>query len=147
MLYDDKKISLIEYTIYKRWFDEFISEVPVSKVIYVKTEPEIAHRRVVIRNRPGEQIPIEYLERCNKYHEDWLLSESYVQFTLDGNIDIYENPNVLENWISDIKLFINPKKIYETIIPEYESLFSPKYDESIYDNSINPKTFNLQTYF
>jgi deoxyadenosine/deoxycytidine kinase len=63
MLYDDKKISLIEYTIYKKWFDEFIAEVPVSKVIYVKTDPQVAHKRVVIRNRPGEHIPIEYLER------------------------------------------------------------------------------------
>ena len=39
MLYDDKKITLIEYTIYKKWFDEFISEIPISKIIYVKTDP------------------------------------------------------------------------------------------------------------
>ena len=48
MLYDDKKITLIEYTIYKKWFDEFISEIPISKIIYVKTDPEIAHQRVII---------------------------------------------------------------------------------------------------
>ena len=47
MLYDDKKITLIEYTIYKKWFDEFISEIPISKIIYVKTDPEIAHQRQV----------------------------------------------------------------------------------------------------
>lgn len=147
MLYDDKKISLIEYTIYKKWFDEFISEVPVSKVIYVKTDPAIANKRVVIRNRPGEHIPIEYLERCNKYHEDWLSSENYDQITLDGNVDIYEKPDILEDWVAQIKTFITDKKIYEKFIPHYESLFSTRYDQSVYDNYINPRTFNLQTYY
>ena len=108
MLYDDKKISLIEYTIYKKWFDEFVSEVPVTKVIYVKTEPEIAHERVIIRNRTGEHIPIEYLKQCHKYHEDWLTTENYDQLTLDGNVNIYENPNVVSDWLSKIRNFIVP---------------------------------------
>jgi len=146
MLYDDKKISLIEYTIYNKWFDEFISEVPVSKVIYVKTDPQIAHKRVVIRNRPGEHIPIEYLERCNNYHEEWLSSKNYDQITLDGNVDIYENPAIVDDWVSQIKTFITPKRLYESVITEYQSLFSTKYDESIYDHYINPRTFNLYTY-
>jgi len=92
MLYDDKKISLIEYTIYKKWFDEFVSDVPISKVIYVKAEPEVSHERVIIRNRTGENIPIEYLTQCHKYHEEWLKNENYDQLTLNGNVNIYENP-------------------------------------------------------
>ena len=71
MLYDDKKITLIEYTIYTKWFNEFILDVPITKIIYVKTDPEIAHNRVIIRNRTGENIPIDYLKRCHEYHENW----------------------------------------------------------------------------
>ena len=132
MLYDDKKITLIEYTIYKKWFDEFISEIPISKIIYVKTDPEIAHQRVIIRNRTGEQIPIEYLTRCHNYHENWLKKQDYEMITLNGNINIYENPEELTSWINSIKNFIIPKKeLYDDFIPAYKYLFSKNYNEYI----------------
>ena len=132
MLYDDKKITLIEYTIYKKWFDEFISEIPISKIIYVKTDPEIAHQRVIIRNRTGEQIPIEYLTRCHTYHENWLKKQDYEMITLNGNINIYENQEELTSWINSIKNFIIPKKeLYDDFIPAYKYLFSKNYSEYI----------------
>lgn len=135
MLYDDKKITLIEYTIYKKWFDEFVSEVPISKVIYVKAEPSVSHERVIIRNRTGENIPIEYLVQCHKYHEEWLKNEKYDQLTLDGNVNIYENPETLSDWIMQIKEFIAPPKpLYDNFIDEYVSLMSPKYDIEILKN-------------
>lgn len=133
MLYDDKKISLIEYTIYKKWFDEFISEIPISKIIYVKTDPEIAHQRVIIRNRTGEQIPIEYLTRCHDYHENWLKKQDCEMITLNGNINIYENTEELTSWINSIKDFIIPKKeLYNEIIPAYKYLFSKNYDDYVW---------------
>ena len=132
MLYDDKKINLIEYTIYKKWFDEFISEIPISKIIYVKTDPEVAHQRVIIRNRTGEQIPIEYLTRCHDYHEKWLMKQDYEMITLNGNINIYENPEELTSWINSIKNFIIPKKeLYDDFIPAYKYIFSKNYSEYI----------------
>ena len=133
MLYDDKKITLIEYTIYKKWFDEFISEIPISKIIYVKTDPEIAHQRVIIRNRTGEQIPIEYLTSCHNYNENWLEKQDYEMITLNGNINIYENTEELTSWINDIKQFIAPKKkLYDDYIPVYKKLFSQNYDDYVW---------------
>ena len=41
MLHDDKKIEDIEYSIYLKWFDEFVKDLPVKGIIYVKTNPEI----------------------------------------------------------------------------------------------------------
>ena len=38
MLYDDKKIEEIEYSIYKKWFDDFTKELPKISFIYLKTE-------------------------------------------------------------------------------------------------------------
>ena len=69
MLYDDNKIEDIEYNIYHKWFDEFVKDIPISGIIYVKTNPEICEKRVIKRNRKGESIPLSYLQNCYLYHE------------------------------------------------------------------------------
>lgn len=117
MLYHDNKISQIEYTIYKKWFNEFTNDLPSHKYIYIKTSPTIAYERVLKRNREGEVIPLEYLEKCHQYHEYWLFntdsSETTIQennnndlIQLDGNIDINETPEILNTWYKCIKSFI-----------------------------------------
>lgn len=104
MLYDDKKISEIDYQIYNNWFYEFIRDIPISGIIYLKTDTEICSKRVVKRNRTGEDIPIEYLENCNKYHNKWLLYESIPLIILNGNQDF--NKNLPKTWINILKTFI-----------------------------------------
>ena len=104
MLYDDKKISEIDYQIYNNWFYEFIRDIPISGIIYLKTDTEICSTRVVKRNRTGEDIPIEYLENCNKYHNKWLLYESIPLIILNGNQDF--NKNLPKTWINILKTFI-----------------------------------------
>jgi deoxyadenosine/deoxycytidine kinase len=112
MLYDSKKIELINYQIYLNWFDTFSEEFPVNKVVYVKTAPEICHSRIVKRSREGENnIPIEYLQNCNNYHNNMLdinLDDCVCgdQLILDGNIDIYQNKTQIDKWINDIESFI-----------------------------------------
>lgn len=111
MLYDDGKISLIEYTIYKQWFNEFTNDLPKHKYIYIKTSPTTAYDRVIKRNREGETIPIEYLEKCHQYHEKWLCNNIYDEvdsniIQLDGNINIDEMPEILNIWYEEIKSFI-----------------------------------------
>ena len=112
MLYDSGKIEYINYQIYLSWFNTFSEEFPVHKIVYVKTCPEKCYSRVHKRSRDGEEnIPLDYLINCSKYHNDMLdMSSSECicnnQIVLDGNIDIYENKKQLENWISDIDKFI-----------------------------------------
>lgn len=108
MLYDTDKITHIEYTIYKMWFDEFAIDLMIYKVVYIKTEPHIAYERIHIRNRLGEEIiPLIYLENCHKYHEDWLNTSNYNQLTIDGNINIDDGDNnIINNWINSISIFI-----------------------------------------
>jgi len=72
MLYDDGKMSSVEYQIYNKWFHAFTSDIPEMYYIYVKTTPGVSLNRIAVRNRTGESIPIEYLVKCNQYHEDWL---------------------------------------------------------------------------
>ena len=107
MLYDDGKISDVEYQIYMKWFDEFKKDFPVELIIYVKTSPEVAHLRVGVRGRKGEDIPIEYLQKCHDYHEQWISEiPSNLVCELDGNIDINKMPLTFNQWKININTFI-----------------------------------------
>ena len=111
MLYDSKKIEHINYQIYLNWFDTFSDEFPVNKVVYVKTTPDKCYERIVKRSRTGEEnIPLEYLTSCSIYHDNMLdkQNEECVcldQLVLDGNVDIYENKNQVNEWINEIDKF------------------------------------------
>ena len=111
MLYDSKKIEHVNYQIYLNWFDTFSDEFPVNKVVYVKTSPDKCYQRIVKRSRTGEEnIPLEYLTSCSIYHDNMLDKENQEcvcldQLILDGNVDIYENENQVNDWINEIENF------------------------------------------
>jgi deoxyadenosine/deoxycytidine kinase len=111
MLYDSKKIEHVNYQIYLNWFDTFSDEFPVNKVVYVKTSPDKCYQRIVKRSRTGEEnIPLEYLTSCSIYHDNMLDKENQScvcldQLILDGNVDIYENENQVNEWINEIEKF------------------------------------------
>jgi thymidine kinase len=92
MLYDKGDIEHDEYTIYKKWYDEFISDVPIGAIVYIKASPEICFERVNIRAREGENIPLEYLKECDKYHDEWIHSETISKLIINADIDLNKNP-------------------------------------------------------
>ena len=97
MLFDMKKIEDINYQIYCKWFEEFSQEIPLSKIIYIKTNPITCFSRIQQRNRKGESvIPLEYLEQCGEYHEKMIetLQDSVDIIYLDGNV----NKTTYEDW-------------------------------------------------
>ena len=112
MLFDSGKMEDVTYQIYLNWFDTFSNEFPVHKVIYVKTDAKTCYNRVGKRSRDGEEnIPLSYLENCDKYHDNMLnefMSKRICtnQLILNGNVDIYENKDQLEKWINNIDRFI-----------------------------------------
>lgn len=108
MLYDTGKMEDVNYQIYLNWFDAFIEECGVNKIIYIKASPETCYNRIALRARSGEeQIPIQYLTECDIYHDEMLKELSHIpQLVLDGNSDINTNPNKLDDWISQIRDFI-----------------------------------------
>lgn len=107
MLHDDGKISDVEYQIYMKWFDEFKKDFPVEMIVYVKTSPDVAHIRVGVRGRKGENIPIEYLQKCHEYHEQWIGSINLNRVCeLDGNVDINKSPLVFHCWKNKIDEFL-----------------------------------------
>ena len=107
MLYDDDKILETDYQIYLRWFDEFIEDVPIYAFIYLHTTPETSFSRVQKRAREGEVIPIEYLDRCNKYHDMWLDNiPDEKKILIDGNTDIEESPDIILTWMTTIHKWV-----------------------------------------
>ena len=92
MLYEKKILDNISYTIYLKWFEELSRDLKVNELIYLKTEPETALKRVIKRNRPGETIPIDYLKDCHERHERWLQKCDDV-LLLNGERDIDESFN------------------------------------------------------
>ena len=106
MLYDAGKIEQDEYNIYTRWFDEFAKEVEPSCIVYFKASTEVCMKRIQKRNRPGENISFDYLEECNKYHDEWLnfipskITIPTLILNADVDADAYE-------YSSDIYHFIN----------------------------------------
>ena len=106
MLYDDKKIEEVNHKIYLQWFDEFIEELPVTGIIYVKAAVDVCFERINKRNRKGELIPIEYLINCDKYHNDWLDKEKNIM-VLNADKDKEYTAENYNEWIIAIKKFIN----------------------------------------
>ena len=127
MLHDDGKIGEIEYNIYCKWFYEFVKDIPVGGLIYVKTNPEICERRVIKRNRKGETIPLEYLQNCHKYHEDWLNNESLPVLKLDGDNDFIDK--LPDTWLETINIFVNSlsPRIVEVPVPEVMDMINAVY--------------------
>lgn len=107
MLYDNKMIEEVNYKIYNKWFEHFISEINFNGIIYIKTDPKIAHERVIKRGRKGEVIELSYLENCSKYHDEWINSEKMNTLTLDGNFE--NNDTLYECWCNNVEEFIKTK--------------------------------------
>jgi len=107
MLFDDGLIELDEYTIYNKWFDEFLDDLKLGGIIYVKADSEVCDERVKIRSREGENIPLEYLKKCHNYHETWLETKEN-KLVINANIDtcLEENIYIRKQWISTIDTWI-----------------------------------------
>ena len=122
MLHDDEKIEEVEYNIYCKWFYEFVKDIPVAGLIYVKTNPGKCEKRVIHRNRKGESIPLTYLENCHLYHENWLNNEKLPVLSLDGNNDFIDG--LPESWLETIKIFIKDlsPKLFENNFPTMDDL-------------------------
>lgn len=105
MLFDEGKIKHVEHEIYQKWCDEFQMGFPKERIVYLRSSPEVAHHRVNVRGREGESIPLEYLQNCHKYHEDWLAEADGV-LTIDGNVDLTETPTYVDERVKMIEKFI-----------------------------------------
>ena len=98
MLYEDGFLSSIEWETYNYWFNTFKETSKVDLIIYIKTSPEKCLERINKRNRSEEMnIKLDYLVKCNKFHDDWLSENNQNKITINGHdtIDIIRS-NVID---------------------------------------------------
>ena len=106
MLYDTGDISHDEFQIYTLWFDEFLTDVPLSGIIYINASPDVCLARIEKRARAGETIHSDYIQRCHEYHEDWIRARGCPLLELPANEDMIETPRILSERMERITEFI-----------------------------------------
>jgi deoxyadenosine/deoxycytidine kinase len=106
MLYDTGDISHDEFQIYTLWFDEFLTDVPLSGIVYIHASPDVCADRIGKRGRAGESISLEYIQRCHQYHEDWIRIRNCPLLELPANEDMVESPRLMSKRMESITEFI-----------------------------------------
>jgi deoxyadenosine/deoxycytidine kinase len=91
MLYDSGDIAHDEFTIYNMWFDEFVRDLPVAGLVYIRADPETCMERIHKRGREGETIPLEYIQKCHDYHDEWINGATCKKLVIDANPEIEVN--------------------------------------------------------
>ena len=121
MLFDDKKIEKINYDIYLRWFNEFIKDIPLKGIVYLKTAPVVCWNRIKERNREGEDIPLLYSHKCHEYHERWIENSTLPVLTLDGNEDFKDR--IKDEWLYKIIHFLENIEDIDAGNNQFENIF------------------------
>lgn len=106
MLYDAGDISHDEFQIYTLWFDEFLTDVPLSGIVYIHASPAVCLERISQRARAGETIQTDYIQRCHEYHEDWIRAKKCPLLELPANEDVIGTPRLLSERMERITEFI-----------------------------------------
>jgi len=108
MLSDDGLIESVCYQIYGKMYDEFSSKYEANGIVYVDAEADVCFRRIAKRGRDGEGgIALDYLKKCKKYHDAWLLGETNTMLHLQTNEDAtYEVGDIGHRWLMEVMEFI-----------------------------------------
>ena len=96
MLHDDGLIDDVSYQIYCRNFSEYAPDFKVDKNVYIDASAEVCYSRIAKRSRCGEtNIELAYLQKCKKYHDEWLVPDLNARLVPD--IDARLVPNLVPN--------------------------------------------------
>ena len=111
--YRNKKMNKMEWNLYNYWhewltgwFNATEYDLCPNGYIYIKTDPEVALKRLKIRSRNGEAgVSQEYLDIIDKLHDEWLTLETVL--IIDGNKDFENDDGVLKKHFENIEKFID----------------------------------------
>lgn len=97
MLYDDSMIEDINFKIYLQFYNTYKEKFKTAGTIFITANPIVCKNRIDKRNRKGEDsVPIEYLTKCDNYHDKWLHSVENL-LTIDTNEDASYNHTDLDD--------------------------------------------------
>lgn len=118
MLYDDGIMNEMEYKIYNLFYDEHKELYQPTGYVYLDTNADICLERIQKRSRDGEaNIALDYLQRCQRYHDVWLKNKDLKTpvLILDTNRDVNYDTDEGDAWITKISDFITEqlhKQVY-----------------------------------
>ena len=73
MMHDDGKLDLLQWKIYSGLYEELSVGIPIDHIVYLTCSADTCNERIHIRNRKGEEaIPLDYLQKLDHYHHEWL---------------------------------------------------------------------------
>lgn len=116
--YKEGFMSELEWSLYNKWFDFLIPgkcDKP-SGFIYLKTDPSIAHERVIKRSRQAEStLSLSYLKQIDASHDEFLIEKKGVHqelidvpvLILDCNKEFETNTKQLESLLAQVDSFMN----------------------------------------
>jgi deoxyadenosine/deoxycytidine kinase len=101
----------LEYIVLDKWFNFMINNCidKLHMIIYLRTDPEIAFKRMKARNRDEEKnITLEYIKNIHDLHENWLNKEIHTSMhipvlVIDANKEFKE----LDLEIQFVKFYMN----------------------------------------
>ena len=86
-LYDNGTMSKIEFDIMHEWnrvFHEIFPFLTPDLIIYVKTSPEISYQHAIDRNRSGEIVSLEFINKISEYYDKWM-NQVHTKYTFNGD--------------------------------------------------------------
>ncbi len=101
-LKSDGRVDERDFEMYHNLYNTFekFSQIP-DVIIYLKVDPKICYERIKKRNRTGENVSIEYLEKLHKGYEEFyeLYKHIYNFIVVDWNDDL--NDEKILNYIKE----------------------------------------------
>ncbi|HJM68606.1 MAG TPA: deoxynucleoside kinase [Candidatus Babeliales bacterium] len=132
--YEMGLMSSLEWQLYQDWFKWLVEGYTIkpSGFIYLQTDPEVCHQRLVKRNRHEESaVSLDYLTKLHNKHQQWLVEKmDDVSFLGDTPVLVLHCNKEFENdldeqqsHISKIAEFYNI--LYRDVSPFYTSSKEP----------------------
>jgi len=110
-LYRRNLMEKVEYLVLCEWYRWLIDNVHigVDLIVYLRTRPEVVHRRVLDRCRQEESpITLDYLKDLHNLHDELLVANNYHLtcpiITIDANVDAQSVLNECDRAINDITM-------------------------------------------
>lgn len=110
MLHQDGLMDDIMYTIYEKYFSEYEDMFSLDGIIYLDANPETCFQRIQMRSRDGESnIELEYLQKCNDFHNEWFLNTNTHVMSLDvnDNVNVDKQDIRMLGWVNKAARFVN----------------------------------------
>ncbi len=111
-------MNALEWKLYKEWFSWLVGTYvrPLNGYIYLQTDPEVCHKRLIKRDRSEEKsVSLDYLKLIHEKHEQWLVQKYEIEdammdlpvLILECNKDFEKDFKAQEQHMQKISEFFN----------------------------------------